>query len=205
VQPNEPSKPSKKPGRAEAAAQTREALIDAATELFAAQGLSGPSLDAICAHAGYTRGAFYVHFKTRDDLIVAVTEKVLGGFIDAVIATGESGADLATIVQTFSLAAQSGAFPFRGQVRPHQILEACTRSPKLHAKYLELLARARARLAATIARGQEAGTVRADVRPDSIAQLLLAAVLGVEVAAELDLPYDAAAVAADVLRLLAPG
>jgi AcrR family transcriptional regulator len=194
----------KKAARAESAAQTREALIDAAMELFAEQGLTGPSLDAICAHAGYTRGAFYVHFKTRDDLIVAVTEKVMGTFIDAIIASGEAGADLTTIVQTFSHAVQSGAFPFRGQVRPHQILEACARSPKLHAKYLELLAHARQRLVSTIERGQEAGTVRRDVRPDSVAQLLLAVVLGVEVAAELDLPYDAAAVGADLLAMLAP-
>lgn len=191
--------------RTESAAQTRAALVDAATELFAAQGLTGPSLDAICAHAGYTRGAFYVHFKTRDDLIVAVTEKIMGGFIDAIIASGEAGADLRTIVQTFALAVQSGSFPFRGQVRPHQILEACARSDKLHAKYLELLAQARERLATTVARGQEAGTVRPDVDPDSVAQLLLALVLGVEVASELDVPYDASAVGQDLLVLLEPG
>lgn len=194
--------PGEDSARAAAAKKTREALIDAATELFATEGLTGPSLDAICAHAGFTRGAFYVHFKTRDDLIVAVIEKVMGGFIDAIIATGEGDADLPTIVGTFAAAVESGAFPFRGHVRPHQILEACARSEKLHAKYVELLARARARLAATVARGQAAGSVRADVDPDAVAQLLLSVVLGVEVATELRIPYDAATVARDVLKLL---
>ena len=191
------------PARAAAARKTREALVDAATELFAEQGLSGPSLDAICAHAGFTRGAFYVHFKTRDDLIVAVVEKIMGGFIDAIIASGETGADLPTIVRTFALAVETGTFPFRGHVRPHQILEACARSEKLHAKYVELLARARERLSATVARGQEAGTVRADVSPDAVAQLLLSVVLGVEIATELRVPYDAGAVARDLLAMLA--
>src|SRR5690606_28705665 len=117
---------------------------------------TGPSLDAICAKAGFTRGAFYVHFATRDDLIAAVVEKAMGGFIDAMIASGEAGADLETIVRTFAAAVRSGAFPLPGHVRPHQVLEACMRSPVLHAKYLELLARARDRLSETIRRGQEA-------------------------------------------------
>lgn len=189
--------------RAEEALKTREALVDAAAELFAEQGLTGPSLDAICAKAGFTRGAFYVHFATRDDLIAAVVEKSMGGFIDAVIASGEAGADLEAVVRTFAAAVRSGAFPFPGHVRAHQILEACMRSPTLHAKYLELLARARERLADTIRRGQRAGSIRGDVDPAGVAQLLLALVLGVEVATELRVPYDADRVSEDVLTMLA--
>lgn len=197
---------SSPPVRAASAQKTRDALVDAAMELFAEQGLTGPSLDAICARAGFTRGAFYVHFKTRDDLIVAVIDKVLGGFIDAIIsaASGAEDAELATIVRAFTFAVGAGAFPFRGQVRPHQILEACVRSDKLHAKYLELLARARDRLQQAVLRGQSGGTVRADVDADAVAQLLLSTVLGVEVASELRVPYDATKVSENVLRMLAP-
>lgn len=195
---------SKRSTRLEEAQRTREALIDAAMALFVEQGLSGPSLDAICARAGFTRGAFYVHFATRDDLIAAVVEKTMGGFIDAIIASGEAGADVATIVRTFSAAVRTGAFPFPGHVRSHQVMEACLRSPTLHAKYLELLERARDRLTDTIRRGQEVGSVRADVDPSGVAQLLLALVLGVEIATELRAPYDADRVSEDVLRMLAP-
>ena len=184
--------------------KTRRALLGAAMELFAEQGLTGPSLDAICAHAGFTRGAFYVHFENRDALIVAVVEEVMGGFIDALVAGGEAGADLATIVQTFTLAVQTGGFPIPGRVRPHQVLEASRRSPSLHAKYLELLARARERLVATIERDQRAGRVRTDLDPTALAQLLLAVVLGVEVATELEVPYDAVAVGRDVVKMLHP-
>lgn len=184
--------------------KTREALLAAAMELFAEQGLAGPSLDAICARAGYTRGAFYVHFATRDELIAAVVERVMGGFIDAIIRGGEAGADLGTIVSTFALAVHTGAFPFRGKVAPHQIFEACRRSPPLHAKYLELLAQARDRLVVVVERGQRAGTVRGDVEPAAVAQLLLAVVLGVEAATELGVPYDAVAVSRDMLKMLSP-
>src|SRR5258708_36557590 len=55
--------------------RTRDAIVDAALEVFSAEGLDTPSLDAICARAGCTRGAFYVHFKDRDDLVAAAMER----------------------------------------------------------------------------------------------------------------------------------
>lgn len=67
--------------RAVAKRQTRDALVLAALELFAEQGLDGPSLDAICERAGRTRGAFYVHFKGRPALVRAVVERVLEDYI----------------------------------------------------------------------------------------------------------------------------
>src|SRR5215212_2654399 len=80
------SGPASQPStREQAKAETREALIMAALDEFAAHGLEAPSLDAICARAGYTRGAFYVHFKDRGDLLIAVVEHALTHFMDSVI------------------------------------------------------------------------------------------------------------------------
>ena len=186
------------------AARARTALVAAATVMFAKQGFDGPSLDAICQSAGYTRGAFYVHFKTRDDLIAAVVEKHMGGFIDTMIAVGEAGADLEAIVNVFTLAVRDGRFPLPHQVRPHQVLQACGRSPILRAKYVELLSRAKERLAATIGRGQLLGRIRSDLAPLALAQLLLAGVLGVELATELEAPFDAELVAENLMRMIAP-
>ncbi|MCB9594206.1 MAG: TetR/AcrR family transcriptional regulator [Sandaracinaceae bacterium] len=197
------SEDTEESARAASARETRNKLVRAAAALFAEQGLTKPSLDAICARAGFTRGAFYVHFQTRDDLIVAVVEEVMGGFIDAIIAGGEAGAELPMIVSTFTFAVESGSFPFPGSVRPHQILEACSRSDKLRGKYVELLANARDRLAETVRRGQAGGTIREDADPQAVAQLLLATVLGVEVATELDVPYDARGVGNLLLAMLA--
>ncbi|MGH7328029.1 MAG: TetR family transcriptional regulator, partial [Polyangiaceae bacterium] len=59
--------------------ETRDALIAAGAMEFAEKGVDGPSLDGICARAGFTRGAFYVHFRDRDDLLVAVVDRVLVG------------------------------------------------------------------------------------------------------------------------------
>ena len=64
---------------------TRSALIQSALRLFHEEGFDGPSLDAICAGAGYTRGAFYVHFKDREDLVAAAMGETLQTLLDRVI------------------------------------------------------------------------------------------------------------------------
>ena len=49
---------------------------------MAEKGIEAASLNAICDRAGFTRGAFYVHFRDRDELVAAVVERVLGDFQD---------------------------------------------------------------------------------------------------------------------------
>ena len=56
--------------RAEQKAQTRRRLLDAAAEVFKRHGLQGASVEAIAAEAGYTRGAFYSNFETKEQLFV---------------------------------------------------------------------------------------------------------------------------------------
>ena len=79
--------------------ETREALIAAALVEFAAHGVDAPSLDAICARAGYTRGAFYVHFRDREELMVAVVERVMGGFLEAITRRPELRASFRTLLE----------------------------------------------------------------------------------------------------------
>ena len=61
--------------KAEAAA-TREALLEAAEEVFFAKGVARTSLEQIARHAGLTRGAVYWHFKNKGDLFMALVERV---------------------------------------------------------------------------------------------------------------------------------
>lgn len=61
--------------KAEAAA-TREALLNAAEEVFLAKGVAHTSLEQIARHAGMTRGAVYWHFKNKADLFQAMLGQV---------------------------------------------------------------------------------------------------------------------------------
>ena len=54
---------------------TRDALLDAAAQVFARRGFNGASLDEIAETAGFTRGAIYKHFADKEDLLFAVSER----------------------------------------------------------------------------------------------------------------------------------
>src|ERR1700735_4192861 len=53
---------------------TCEKLFEAAARVFEDQGIGGASIEAIAAAAGFTRGAFYSNFKSKDELIIAMLE-----------------------------------------------------------------------------------------------------------------------------------
>jgi AcrR family transcriptional regulator len=53
---------------------TREKLFEAAARTFEEQGIGGASIEAIAAAAGFTRGAFYSNFASKDELIIAMIE-----------------------------------------------------------------------------------------------------------------------------------
>jgi AcrR family transcriptional regulator len=53
---------------------TREKLFEAAARVFEEQGIGGASIEAIAAAAGFTRGAFYSNFNSKDELIIDMIE-----------------------------------------------------------------------------------------------------------------------------------
>jgi TetR/AcrR family transcriptional repressor of nem operon len=57
---------------------SREKILAAATALFAGQGVKATSIDQIMAAAGLTRGAFYAHFRSKDQLIIETMGANLG-------------------------------------------------------------------------------------------------------------------------------
>ncbi len=60
----------------EEALETRSRILDAAEDVFYAQGVTRTSLAQIAQAADVTRGAIYWHFKNKSDLFVAMCERV---------------------------------------------------------------------------------------------------------------------------------
>ena len=60
--------------RKEKQAQTRTRMLDAAERVFIRRGLQGSSVEEIAAEAGFTRGAFYSNFKSKDELFVELLQ-----------------------------------------------------------------------------------------------------------------------------------
>lgn len=55
---------------------TRARLLDAAATVFAEVGLDGASVEDICERAGFTRGAFYSNFDSKDELFLMLAGRV---------------------------------------------------------------------------------------------------------------------------------
>ena len=51
-------------------AMTRQHLLDAAAIVFARNGFHGSTLDEVAATAGFSKGAVYSNFKSKDDLFL---------------------------------------------------------------------------------------------------------------------------------------
>ena len=56
--------------RDEKKAETRRRLLEAAAEVFIRRGFQGASVEEICEEAGFTRGAFYSNFRTKEEMFV---------------------------------------------------------------------------------------------------------------------------------------
>ncbi len=54
---------------------TRERVLEAASEVFAERGFHGATVEDICERAGFTRGAFYSNFSSKDDLVLELSRR----------------------------------------------------------------------------------------------------------------------------------
>ncbi|MGI8462299.1 MAG: TetR/AcrR family transcriptional regulator [Solirubrobacterales bacterium] len=84
--------------RSEKQARTRSSLLAAASSLFAERGLEGASIDDVAAEAGYTKGAFYANFSSKEELFLAILEQKFSAELerlDAQLAGGEPIGDQA--------------------------------------------------------------------------------------------------------------
>ncbi|WP_447912128.1 TetR/AcrR family transcriptional regulator [Microbacterium phyllosphaerae] len=68
---------------------TRARLLDAAAQVFAEVGLDGASVEAVCERAGFTRGAFYSNFESKDELFLMLAGSVAEQRVNAVRARVE--------------------------------------------------------------------------------------------------------------------
>lgn len=59
----------------ERAVATRSAIVSATSELVRRNGYTATTVDDICAGAKVTKGAFFHHFKTKDDAVEAALEQ----------------------------------------------------------------------------------------------------------------------------------
>jgi AcrR family transcriptional regulator len=70
--------------RKEKQAHTRSCLMKSAAKVFARRGLQSASIDEVAEDAGYTKGAFYANFKSKEELFLAMLDERFGERIEEV-------------------------------------------------------------------------------------------------------------------------
>src|SRR5277367_2737798 len=55
--------------------ETQAKILDAAEEVFSEQGFEKAQLEEVAARAGYTRGAIYAHYSSKEDLFLALMQQ----------------------------------------------------------------------------------------------------------------------------------
>lgn len=71
----------------------REKLVETALELFAKNGFHATGIDTILAHAGVAKKTLYTHFRTKEELILAVLRQHDGRFRNQFMKSVEAMAD----------------------------------------------------------------------------------------------------------------
>jgi AcrR family transcriptional regulator len=79
--------------RKEKQARTRTCLMSSAAKVFARRGMEQASIDEVAEDAGYTKGAFYANFKSKEELFLAMLDERFAERLeqcDRVMASGGS-------------------------------------------------------------------------------------------------------------------
>ena len=80
---------------------TRARIVDVASRQFRENGVAAAGLAGIMAEAGLTNGAFYAHFKSKEDLLRAVLADALGRRETTLRTASERGAGLEATIRDY--------------------------------------------------------------------------------------------------------
>jgi TetR/AcrR family transcriptional repressor of nem operon len=165
---------------------TRERLLEAAHGLVMEQGFAGTTVDAVLAEAGATKGAFFHHFPSKDDLGRALLDRYARADAEHLERTMErverlSGDPLQRLLLFVALLeeetdAESAGEPgclFASFLYERQLVDEATR--RLIADSMRLW---RDRLSATIRAAAEAHPPVREIDADALADQLLTVVEG---------------------------
>jgi TetR/AcrR family acrAB operon transcriptional repressor len=157
------SRPKRPAGRPRSSDQqlldTREALLGAAAELIAERGFRGTTVAEVVTRSGLSKGTFYWHFKSKEDLLVAVLEERIDRPLLELVRRLETASAQEDMAPQASRMFVELVEPARETILlEHEYRALAMRSRKLRARYLKRQEALREALAAGLdARARQLG------------------------------------------------
>jgi AcrR family transcriptional regulator len=161
---------------------TRQRLMDAAMEVFAEVGLDAASVETICDRAGFTRGAFYSNFDTKDELFLQLAARVTADRVASVrsrigglVAAGPDDFDEDAISEILEQVLDVGIDDRMGVRLMSEIRIRALRDPAVARAFLEQDAEMQRNVAEIIGSIAALKGIRFRVDPGEAARLMLTA------------------------------
>lgn len=167
------------------AQETRLRILEAAAAAFARSGLTGTSLNDLIRASGLSKGAFYFHFSSKEELALAVfrlkQEQLIGG-MQASVPTSSSALERLAAMLRERVRLLNEDPSLRCVLTLGQELRVAADPDDQYAAFQEL---ALATFAGLLSEGMADGSVRDDVDPARSAWIAFAAVIGMDALSEL--------------------
>jgi len=164
-----------RPARPRTPAPGARRIDSAARRLFASRGYAGTSMAEIAAAAGVSKATVFHHYRSKRELYEALLGDAFAGFRDQVIPLLDTERDLQDSLREFAAAHLDRLTRMQGTMRliAREMLSGTAASSDLFAG--TEISRNFSLLVEELRRGQDRGTVRADVDPGLAVFLVLAA------------------------------
>jgi len=167
--------------------ETRSTILHTALELFSKNGYDATSVAEICKKAKVSKGAFYYHFPSKQDLFLALMAGWLGDLDANLQAASAAAQDIPQAIENMADAA-GGVFEVLQDGFPI-LLEFWTqanRQPEIWLKAVEPYRKYLAFFADVIQLGMDQEAFRDDLDPELTARFLTAIVMGLLMQATFD-------------------
>jgi AcrR family transcriptional regulator len=153
--------------------------MESALGVFARNGYERATVDEIVREAGFSKGAFYVHFEAKEDIFWAMLEERLAHQQEAFREALDINVPVAQNLQTIlrSLFALNQDDPLWSALFMEFVAHAA-RNGKMRDKLAGMYGSWRAFAVEMLTRGGEAGLVRKDLDADFLASVIIAVVEG---------------------------
>ncbi len=161
----------------------RDELLAAALRVFARRGYSHAGVDEIAAEAGYSKGALYWHFESKEELLRTLLEERVDAPTRATVALLES----APPEQDMSVEGSREFARRLGEERDAVLLEReywtlAIRDPELRSRYVERQTELRSALAGALEmRARHLGMPDLPVPAENVARIVMSIVGGLSV------------------------
>jgi AcrR family transcriptional regulator len=157
------------------AEERREQILQAAFSCFADKGYHAATMDDLVRASGLSKGSLYWHFRSKEEVFLALFDSYASVLYGEWDAAAESGADaLEVLRRECEIAVEILSDDRLGLLAWAEFLN----HPKARQRMSEIYRTARVKLGAIVERGRAEGSIRAGPPPEEVASALVGVIEG---------------------------